>query len=203
MEGLELDCSAAVKEDLLVIAYRITNATDRDVALLDRLSEGDVDGGRRYDLDFCYVDIEVNTLHVAQMMLPIPKELSVMVKLVPKATLLGRHSTLKREIALDIPVEARNPYIKSLLDARSPRGTPQVIAISPGSADVLVLSIGCVPLVGEAHLEPLSPAHPEVLRLMPPAASSGQIVLERELRLASSVATLDYDAPRAPGPSAP
>jgi hypothetical protein len=188
-----LDCTIQVEAPALRVAYTLKNEMDTEVGVFNRLPTVRLDGTLQVLPENVYVDLEGITLHVKKLDLPVPKTLSVTVRLTPFVTRLPPRQAFQEEFRLHIPVAVCEPYRRALLTGTAPGA--DVVACKPAKAEIVTFSLGAFPVDKDIRFVSLAPALPGTFQVWPPGvAAARQVVLERTVRLASPLPVLDYQA---------
>jgi hypothetical protein len=125
MENLEgknipkLDVSVENTGASLIIDYKVKNVTATPIYLFNVLYEWDNSGTPIVVPNTVYTCMRKDgTLHLAEIILPLPSQKMVEVRRIPYATKVGANEEFRRKIEIKIPVEEYNPYFPKKPDSQ-------------------------------------------------------------------------------------
>lgn len=201
---LKLTFTADVKATAteLNVEYTVKNDGDGDVLLLNRIATTDVDDCAAYLPGNVYVDLDGDTLRLAKMALALPDGVNLKKRSVPEVTLVSSKQSFTERFSVPLPARIRNPMLKALIDDKlymAIKGNPaelakmgkEVLDREKKQFSRVKLVIAYAPVKPEYHLEPVSNADLDVLRVWP-HPDQEQLLFEKSFDLPGPRAALDY-----------
>jgi len=191
-DSLRLDLEARREDDVLVLEYTLHNDSDVELAVLNRIPGKAKDGKQNLSAENAYIDVEEgDVLSVREAILPVPKGLSVVEKVIPAATRLSPRSSSRETLRFALPVRAHHPYRAAMLRLHADPGSKVEPHIGKTISSISLV-VGVVPLSPPARLVPAGPT--DVFRVVPPhAAFAGEILVSAKAALEAPIEALDYE----------
>jgi hypothetical protein len=194
--NVALACTFRQEPAAIRLAYAVKNAGGAPVGLFNRIQARHLDGRLNLSPDVVYVDLVDGVLELAKRVLPLPEDLMLTERLLPRVTRLEAGQEFKEELLVPVPVAVKQPYRRALLAGENRDG--DVVADKPDKAHTVLFSLGVFPITAEMKFRPVSPAYPTVF-WAPGSAAAEQVVLTHRTKLAAPLAVHDYRLVLPPG----